>query len=82
MANPGSIFNQCRIPKDVLKKADLCAPVDPAAAMVGKTFQFETVDLDGNKVTSDELFANNEVTMINYWGTSGHKIGIQLELQQ
>ena len=56
--------------------------MDPAAAMVGKTFQFETVDLDGNKVTSDELFANNEVTMINYWGTSGHKIGIQLELQQ
>ena len=57
---------------DVLKKADLYAPVDPAAAMVGKTFQFETVDLDGNKVTSDELFANNEVTMINYWGTWCH----------
>lgn len=40
--------------------------------MVGKTFQFETVDLDGNKVTSDELFGNNEVTMINYWGTWCH----------
>lgn len=57
---------------EVLKKAELYAPVDPAAAMVGKTFQFETVDLDGNKVTSDELFGNNEITMINYWGTWCH----------
>ena len=54
---------------EVLKGAKLYAPVDPAAQMAGKTFRFETVDLDGNKVTSEELFAGNEVTMINYWGT-------------
>ena len=37
--------------------------------MVGLTFNFETVDVDGNKVTSEELFGKNEVTMVNYWGT-------------
>ena len=52
-----------------LKKADLRAPVDPLKALVGRVFQFETTDLDGNKVTSEELFARNEITMINYWGT-------------
>ena len=54
---------------EMLKKAELRAPVDPLKGMVGKVFKFETTDLDGNKVTSEELFAQNEVTMINYWGT-------------
>ena len=56
----------------VLMSATFYAPVDPAKAMVGMTFKFETTDVDGNKVTSDELFGNNEVTMINYWGTWCH----------
>ena len=30
---------------------------------------FETVDLDGNPVKSEDLFAKNKVTMINLWGT-------------
>ena len=30
---------------------------------------FETVDLDGNTVKSEELFAKNKVTMINIWGS-------------
>ena len=30
---------------------------------------FETVDLDGNTVKSEDLFAQNKVTMINLWGT-------------
>ena len=30
---------------------------------------FETVDLDGNTVKSEDLFAKNKVTMINIWGT-------------
>ena len=54
---------------EVLKKAEFYAPIDPAKLMEGKTFKFKTVDVDGNKVTSDELFGNNEITMINYWGT-------------
>ena len=30
---------------------------------------FETEDIDGNPVKSEELFAKNKVTMINLWGT-------------
>ena len=30
---------------------------------------FEAVDLDGNTVKSEDLFAKNKVTMINIWGT-------------
>ena len=54
---------------DALTEADLYAPIDPLAGTVGQVFNFETTDLDGNKVTSEELFAGNEITMINYWGT-------------
>ena len=52
-----------------LQKADLRAPVDPLKGLIGQVFQFETTDLDGNKVTSEDLFARNEITMIKYWGT-------------
>jgi len=31
-------------------------------------FAFESVDLDGNKITSD-IYSNNKITMINIWGT-------------
>ncbi len=54
---------------EVLRKAELYAPENPLTGLVGKAFSFETTDLDGNKVTSEELFAQNEITMINYWGT-------------
>ena len=30
---------------------------------------FETIDLDGNKVSSKELFAAHKLTMVNLWGT-------------
>lgn len=36
---------------------------------VGKKLSFETKDLDGNTVTSEELFAGHKVTMINIWAT-------------
>ena len=45
------------------------APLDPLAALVGQTIRFTTADLDGNTVTSEELFAQNEITMINVWAT-------------
>jgi len=31
---------------------------------------FETIDLDGNPVRSETLFAQNKVTMINIWATT------------
>lgn len=34
-----------------------------------KIVSFETVDLDGNPVTSEELFVDHDVTVINIWAT-------------
>ena len=57
---------------ELLQNAEFYTPVDPAGELVGQTVSFETVDLDGNPVKSSELFAENEITMINYWGTWCH----------
>lgn len=57
------------IVRQLLEEAELYAPADPEAAVVGRVISFETTDLDGNPVSSEELFAENEITMINYWGT-------------
>ena len=54
---------------DVEKSATLFAPVDPAKEMIGQKLEFTTTDLDGNTVTSQELFSANEITLVNCWGT-------------
>ena len=54
---------------DIAFHADYSAPVSPDAKDVGKQLVFETTDLDGNPVSSQELFSGNEVTMINIWAT-------------
>lgn len=38
-------------------------------AEAGSRLVFETVDLEGNPVTSDEIFSGHAVTMINMWAT-------------
>ena len=38
-------------------------------ASEGKRIEFETTDLDGNPVKSEELFAGHPVTAINLWAT-------------
>ena len=53
---------------EALKIADYYAPLDEMKEMSGLTLSFTTTDLDGNTVTSKELFADNEITMINCWG--------------
>ena len=40
------------------------APVSDAAAV-----SFETVDLDGNTVSSADIFSQHKLTMVNIWGT-------------
>ena len=42
--------------------------VQGTVAEEGYEFIAETTDLDGNTVTSEELFSENEITMINCWG--------------
>ena len=53
---------------EALHEAEYYEPVDPLKGMYGQTLAFTTTDLDGNTVTSEELFAGNEITMINCWG--------------
>ena len=52
-----------------LETAELFAPVDPQASLPGQILSFETTDLDGNVVTSTDLFKDNKITMVNLWGT-------------
>ncbi len=54
---------------EVLKKGEYFAPIPEGAEMIGKSWSFETTDLDGNPVKSEELFAENDVTMVNVWAT-------------
>ncbi len=51
-----------------LKQAEYYAPVDKMNDLAGRTLSFTTTDLDGNTVTSEELFKDNEITMVNLWG--------------
>ena len=57
---------------EALKGAEFIEPLDGAKEMVGTKIEFTTTDLDGNTVTSEELFSGNEITMINCWGTWCH----------
>ena len=53
---------------EALKGAEFYKPEDSAKEMTGRKIEFTTTDLDGNTVTSEELFSENEITMINCWG--------------
>ena len=51
------------------KGAKVYAPEDPVKEHANAKLSFTTTDLDGNTVTSEELFSANEITMLNCWGT-------------
>ena len=54
---------------EVLKNAEYFPPHNNSADLMGSILQFETTDLDGNTVKSEELFAAHAVTMVNIWAT-------------
>lgn len=54
--------------KDALIKAELFAP-DTSDPFKGLQISFETRDLDGNPVKSEDLFKQNRITMVNIWAT-------------
>ena len=62
----------CDIMDEAIKNAEYYEPVNVYSDLIGKKLEFTTTDLDGNKVTSKELFADNEITMINVWATWCH----------
>ena len=53
----------------VIANGEFFEPVDPYADLIGKKLSFETTDLDGNTVKSEELFSQHKVTMLNVWAT-------------
>lgn len=57
---------------DALQHAEFSPVADGIAAMVGMTIRFVGQDLEGNTLRSEDLFAENEITMINVWGTWCH----------
>ena len=63
MKNCSDAFQKC------LQDAELFAPVDVLAAAVGQSVAFETTDLDGNAVNTADLFKENKITMVNFWGS-------------
>lgn len=65
------------------KEADFFEPEDLLKEMSGMKLQFTTKDLEGNTVTSEELFSPNKITMVNCWGTWCHFcVGEMAELAQ
>ena len=55
--------------KEAAMKAEFFVPTEPEDPWTGKELRFETTDLDGNPVRSEELFAQHKVTMLNVWAT-------------
>ena len=51
------------------KGAKVYVPEDQVKDHATGKISFTTTDLDGNTVTSEELFSANEITMLNCWGT-------------
>ena len=52
-----------------LKESKFYAPVDAVKEMIGQKIDFTSTDLDGNSLSTKELFAKNKITMVNFWGT-------------
>ena len=57
-------------------------PFNEDGSMDGKVIRFEATDLEGNLISSEELFAQHEVTMVNIWATwCGPCVGELAEVQ-
>ena len=55
---------------------------DANDSLIGAKIEFTAKDLDGNTISSADLFAQNEITMINVWATwCGPCVGELAELQ-
>ena len=57
---------------ECLKKAEFSEPSVPGSARIGQVIHFEGTDLDGNPVSSEDIFKEHEITMVNIWSTWCH----------
>lgn len=53
----------------IIENADYHEALGMFPGVVGSKVSFETTDIDGNPITSDEIFAKNDITMVNVWAT-------------
>ena len=53
----------------IIEDADYHQPLGMFPGVVGTKLSFETTDIDGNPISSDELFAEHDITMVNVWAT-------------
>ena len=59
-----------RLKKDtdaLFANSEFGKPADIEDSIVGRKVEFETTDIDGNLITSEELFGSHEITMVNIW---------------
>ena len=54
---------------DVLAGAEYYVPPVFGAESVGQAVSFETTDTEGNPVSSKDLFAQHDITMVNCWAS-------------
>ena len=65
-----------------LETPDTVVPPTETPAPVPVSFDFDTVDLDGNAVNTREFAAEHELTLVNFWATwCGPCVGEMPELQ-
>ena len=57
---------------EALQSAEFYTPFNRGEELVGTVISFETTDLDGNPVRSEDIFKDHEVTMVNLWATWCH----------
>ena len=59
---------QSRMP-ELMKSAEFSVPVSPGSELVGRVLRFETRDVDGKPVKSEDIFSQHEITLVNVWAT-------------
>ncbi len=59
----------CSIKDGIVKASTFESVSRPFDALVGQKLTFETTDMDGNTVKSEDIFSQNEITMVNVWAT-------------
>ena len=68
---------------EILQNADYKRPQTKYEKMVGNRISFTTKDINGNDITSDDIFSSNKITMVNVWATwCGWCVGELPELEQ
>ncbi len=64
------VYNQLLdITGDIIASSRYYVPENPYEQFNGDVISFQTTDFDGNPVDSADLFAENEITMLNIWET-------------